>query len=160
MGNKLFRQLYYKTTGYSFTHMARMFLRLFVGLMISQFGVRQLMEPVPDSIIYVPYLVGDLHLWLVIVVEIICPFFIMIGMFTRLMIVPPFVLMIVSCCKIASLYPVESILTIQLYSIPFLFMGILAFLLFSGAGKISIDYFYSLYLIHNENEEETELEEV
>lgn len=158
--SKLFRTLYYKITGYSFTHIGRMFIRLFVGLMLSQFGVRQLMEPVDEIVMGLPFIDYGLPLWLVIIIEIICPFCIMIGLFTRLMLLPPFVLMVVSCVKIAMLHPFDSVLTIQLYTIPFLFMGMFAFLMLSGAGKISVDYFYSLYLINSENDEESELEEV
>ena len=158
--NKIFRQLYYKTTGYSFTHIARMFLRLFTGLMLAQFGVRQLLDPCDDVFLGLPYIDFGLPVWLIIIVEIICPFCIMIGLFTRLMLIPPFILMIVSCASIGATYGGENILIIQMYTIPFLFMGLFSFLLLSGAGKISVDYFYSLYLINTGNEEETELEEV
>lgn len=45
--------------------------------------------------------------------------------------------------------------------LPVMFIGIYIFVLLVGPGKISIDYFLSLHLIHtNELEEETELEEV
>lgn len=157
----LFHQIYFKTTGYSFTHMARLFLRLFIGLMIAQFGVRQLIgEPLPESSFAIPYLATGLHLWLVIIIEIICPFFIMVGLFTRIMIIPPFILMLVSSHAIFIQYGYSGIDNIQLLCIPFLFMGVFLFMLLGGPGKISFDYFYSLYLINRQKGEEADLEEV
>lgn len=155
-------QIYFKSTGHSFTNMGRMFLRLFVGIMIVQFGVRQLMgEDGANLPEFIPYLEYGLAHWLVIVVEIICPFFIMIGLFTRAMILPPFVLLIVSACKIGIASGPFAAAVISQLCVPFLFMGILMFLFLVGAGKISVDYFYSLYLISRDhNGKEEDLEEV
>ena len=45
--------------------------------------------------------------------------------------------------------------------LPVMFLGIYFFLLLVGPGKISIDYFMSLHLIHSEDRsEDEELEEV
>ena len=41
-----------------------------------------------------------------------------------------------------------------------LFLGIYFFILLVGPGKISVDYFLSLYLLHSNDESESELEEV
>lgn len=143
--------------------MGRLFLRMFVGLMLAQFGVRQLIgtPEMEGMLVPVPYVAVGLHEWLVIVVEIICSFFIMIGLCTRIMIVPPLVLMIVSSHAIWSVYSIDGVWPAQLQSIPFLFLGIFVFLLLVGPGKISVDYFLSLYLInrHNKGVEE-DLEEV
>ena len=40
----LLKRLYIRFTGYSYTNMGRLFLRLFVGLMMLQFAVRQIMH--------------------------------------------------------------------------------------------------------------------
>lgn len=158
----LFRQIYFKSTGYSFTNMGRLFLRLFIGLMLSQFGVRQLQgwELQTDFTGMLPFLAYGLHGWLVIVVEIICSFCIMIGLFTRVMIIPPFVLMIASCHHIAVEYGAFSPESVQLMTVPFLFMSVYMFFFLVGPGKISIDYFYSLYLINRHHDAEEDLEEV
>lgn len=159
--NKILRQIYFKSTGYSFTHMGRLFLRMFAGLMLAQFGIRQLMEGTPDaSCMFLPYVAFDLHLWLIITVEIICPFLFMIGFFTRMALLPPFALMIVSCVGICSQCSLDGFAAAQLLCTPFLFMGIFIFLLLVGPGKISLDYFYSLYLIGKHKGKEEELEEV
>lgn len=154
------KQIYYKSTGYSFTHMGRMFLRLFVGMMLVQFGIRQLMGGSPDDDIVIPLLSTGLHTWLVIIVEIICPFFIMIGLFTRLMIIPPFILMIVASHATMVHEALSHPESLLLLTVTFLFMGIFFFLFLCGAGKISVDYFYSLYLISRDNGEEEDLEVV
>lgn len=162
--SSFFRQIYFKTTGYSFTHMGRLFMRLFVGLMLAQFGVRQLAEPdmLWDPFFDIPFVATGLQEWLVICVEIICSFFIMIGLFMRVMIIPPFILMIASCHHIFMRFGISSLEAIQLLSVPFLFMGIYFFMILVGPGKISVDYFYSLYLInkHLDKDKEEDLEEV
>lgn len=160
-GTSLLHQIYFKLTGYSFTHMGRLFLRLFIGLMVAQFGVRQLCGSDATGIgLEIPYVSSGLSEWLVIVVEIICPFFIMIGLFTRAMILPPFVLMIVACHEICLEYGFRNMEYVEILTIPFLFLGVFMFILLCGPGKISFDYFYSLYLINRHKGEERDLEEV
>lgn len=161
LNRNLFYQLYFKTTGYSFTHMGRLFLRMFAGIMLVQFGVRQLIAggvgPADGGI---PLLTGGLEEWLVIIVLIICPFFFMIGLFARGMILPPFALMIVSCCKAMTVNSDPGLWGVENMCVPFLFLGIFMFLLLVGPGKISVDYFYSLYLINRHKGKEEDLEEV
>lgn len=158
----LFQKIYFNFTGYSFPNLGRLFLRMFVGLMLSQFGIRQLIDPQPlDLAGSIPFLECGLDTWLIIVVEIICSFFIMIGLFTRLMILPAFVLMICSCHHIVVTAGSLELVSVATMALPFMFMGVYMFMLVVGAGKISIDYFLSLYLIsRNYNGKEDELEVV
>ena len=158
----LFPQIYFKSTGYSFTNMGRLFLRLFIGLLLAQFGVRQLMGGSVEGLPFdFPYVSDRLAIWLVIVVELICSFFIMIGLFTRAAIIPPFVLMIVSCHRIFVEHGADGGIPSELLTLPFLYMGIYMFIMLVGPGKISIDYFFSLYLINRRNKgREEDLEEV
>lgn len=150
-------QIYFKSTGYSYTHLGRMFLRMFVGLMLAQFGVRQMMG-LDGGVNEIQFLTTNLPLWLIITVELICSFCIMVGFAMRIMILPPFALMI---CAAASYHFMETsalLNPIVYYTIPFMFMGIYAFLLVVGPGKISVDYFYSLYLINRQKGKEEDLE--
>lgn len=162
--SSLFRQIYFKSTGYSYTNLGRLFMRLFIGLMLAQFGVRQLMHPNFPAVnmFNIPFIADGLQEWLVIVIEIICPFLIMIGLFTRFMLIPPFIMMICSCHHIFTEFGITEYPAIALLSVPFLFMGVFMFLGLVGPGKISIDYFFSLYLInrHQDNDREEDLEEV
>lgn len=146
-----FNQLYYASTGYSYTNLGRMFLRLFVGLMLMQFGLRELSMPHLESCNFLesPFC---FPLAVVIIIEIICSFCIMVGFLTRFLSIPPFLLMIISAVRCMG-NPV-------LMALPFMFMGIYFFIFLVGPGKISIDYYLSLYLINRNNDNEDDLEEV
>ncbi len=87
----------------------------------------------------------------------------MAGFLTRIMIFPPFVAMI-----IAEYYLLHDVATKASYQlsweqpayIPIMFLGIFFFLILVGPGKISVDYFLSLHVLHSSDHGEEELEEV
>lgn len=159
------KKIYIKTTGYSYTHLGRLFLRLFVGIMLFQFGIRQIGNYDILAMDF-PSVFGmspECGLDVLICIEIICSLFIMVGFLTRLMIVPPFIAMVVS-----EHYLLSEVSTTAPYLIswenpgylPIMFLGIYFFLLLVGPGKISVDYFFSLHLLHSSDHSEDELEEV
>lgn len=162
----LAKRLYFWSTGYSYTNLGRLFLRLFSGLMLIQFGVRQMIH-FDEVLPAFPDVMGigqELSLILMIAVEVIPGIFIMAGFLTRLMIIPPFAAMVV-----AEYYLLHDLANKASYLIswqepgyvPMFFLGIFFFLLLVGPGKISVDYFLSLHIIHTEDRsEEMELEEV
>lgn len=163
--SKFLKRVYFRSTGYSYTNLGRLFLRLFVGIMLMQFGIRQIVNfhMAKD---FFPSILGmgsEATLIVMICIELICSVFIMFGFLTRLMIIPPFVAMI-----IAEHYLLHDFVSDAPYLldwqqqgyVPIMFLGIYLFLLLVGPGKISVDYFLSLYIIHNENKSEGELEEV
>lgn len=159
------KMIYVKITGYSYTNLGRLFLRLFVGIMLMQFGIRQLNDfsIVSQSFPSVLGMDPSAALSVMITIEIGCSIFIMAGFFTRLMTIPPFVSMIV-----AEHYLLTNVVDTMPYQltweqpgyIPILFLGIYFFLMLVGPGKISIDYFLSLHLLHSTDHSEDELEEV
>lgn len=160
------KRLYYKITGYSYTNLGRLFIRLFVGLMLMQFGIRQLAH-FDESVLSFPTVFGmcpETSLTIMIIIEIACSLFIMFGFLTRLMVLPPFAAMILAAYHL--LYSQTTMPTYDLGwqqqgYLPIMFLGIYFFILLVGPGKISVDYFLSLYLIHTDNrEEDEELEEV
>ena len=160
----ILKQIYIRTTGYSYTHMGRLFLRLFTGLMLMQFGVRQWMQ-FDEACKYFPEVLGmepATGLTIMIVIEIVCSFFIMIGFCTRLISIPPFIAMIIGEYHLLTTSDQASYLIswTQPAYLPVMFMGILFFILLVGPGKISVDYFLSLHFIHSDNQSESELEEV
>lgn len=159
------KKIYITTTGYSYTHLGRLFLRLFVGLMLMQFGIRQWMhfDQAVQSFPAVFGMSADLSLCILIAVEIVCSLFIMFGFITRIMIIPPFVAMVIAEYQL--LHDAEVAFPYELSweqpgYVPVLFLGIYFFLLLVGPGKISVDYFLSLYLLHSSDHSEEELEEV
>lgn len=160
----IFKQIYIKSSGYSYTNMGRLFLRLFVGVMLMQFGVRQLFnfeyacQNFPDFMNIDP----EAGLIIMIIIEIFCSLCIMVGFCTRLMVIPPFLAMI-----FAETYLLQSAHEAS-YMIswghpgylPIMFTGIYFFILLVGPGKISVDYFLSLHFLHSDDQSEEELEEV
>lgn len=160
----IFKQIYIRTTGYSYTNMGRLFLRLFVGIMLMQFGMRQLMHYHEASHMFPSVLGMDspTTMSVMIVIEILCSFFIMAGFCTRLMVIPPFIAMIFAEHHLLTHADNASYLISWSQSgyLPVMFMGIYFFILLVGPGKISVDYFLSLHFIHSDNQSESELEEV
>ena len=161
----ILKNLYLASSGYSYTNLGRLFLRLFVGIMLIQFGVRQLTYFHEIKSIF-PSVLGmdsELSLIVLISIEIICSLFIMMGFLTRLMSVAPLVVMMVAEYYILSDFTQQASYMLnwqQQGYLPVMFCGIYFFLLLVGPGKISIDYFLSLHIIHTENRSEDELEEV
>lgn len=159
-----FKRLYIRTTGYSYTNMGRLFLRLFVGIMMMQFGIRELMN-FDQAVTMFPEFLGlssRIGLIIMIIIEIGCSFFIMCGFFTRLMSLFPFLAMVCAETYLLNAEPTSTYLLTweQLGYLPIMFGGIYFFIILVGPGKISVDYFLSLYFIHSDNHSESELEEV
>lgn len=159
------KKIYVTSTGYSYTHLGRLFLRLFVGIMLLQFGIRQISHSpsLAESFPAVLGLSSEMSLWIMICIEIGCSIFIMAGFLTRIMILPPFVAMIFA--EYHLLHDVATKASYQLSweqpaYLPIMFLGIFFFLILVGPGKISIDYFLSLHLLHSSDRSEDELEEV
>ncbi len=159
------KQISIKSRGYSYTHLGRLFLRLIVWIMLMQFGIRQWGDFAHYSASFpsVFGMSGESGLIALIVIEIMCSFFIMAGFLTRIMIIPPFISML-----IAEYYLLHDVATTETYNLsweqpgylPIMFLGIYFFLLLVGPGKISVDYFLSLHLLHSSEHSEDELEEV
>lgn len=163
---EFFKKLYFWSSGYSYTNLGRLFLRLFVGLMMLQFGVRQIADFTAEAALF-PSVCGlqpDTCCIIMICIEIGCSLFIMAGFLTRIMIIPPFVAMIIAeYYLLASLAVDEAPYMLQWNQtgyLPIMFLGIYFFLSLVGPGKISVDYFLSLHIIHTDNKSEKELEEV
>lgn len=161
----IFKLIYIKTTGYSYTNMGRLFLRMFVGVMMMQFGLRQILNFDAACMSFPPVLgMSPEHsLVAMIVIEIVCSFMIMIGFCTRIMTIPPAFAMI-----LAEYYLLTRAVVVPPYELtwgqpgylPIMFLGIYFFIILVGPGKISVDYFLSLHFIHSDNQSEAELEEV
>lgn len=160
-------KLFLKSTGYAYINMGRLFLRLFVGVMFIQFGIRQLVNFQEMSATF-PTVFGlssSTCLIMMICIELICSLFIMVGFLTRLSTIPPLLSMLqAEYYIIHDLLPhtaVYGLDSTQPGYLPLMFIGIFIFFLISGPGKISIDYCLSLFIINRlEKNEEEELEDV
>lgn len=159
------KKFYIRTTGYSYTNLGRLFLRLFVGIMMLQFGLKQVAHyyDMRDCFPAVLGMTSEASLIVMTAIEFVCALFIMTGFLTRIMTIPPFLAMIAAEIYI---YRDEALKAVELLSwqqqnyLPIMFLGIYFFILLVGPGKISIDYFLSLHLLHSADESESELEEV
>lgn len=163
--SKLIKKMYIWSTGYSYTNLGRLFLRLFVGVMMLQFGVRQITNY--DLMTeWFPSIMGmspESSLTVMICVAIGCSIFIMTGFLTRLMSLPPFLTMVVAEYYLLNHTSIQASYDLdwtQQGYLPVMFLGIYFFIMLVGPGKISVDYFLSLHIIHSDNSSESELEEV
>lgn len=160
-------RLYLRFSGFSYTNMARLFMRLFVGVMFMQFGIRQLVHFNELSSTF-PCMLGlssQSCLIIMITIELLCSLLIMVGFLTRFATIPAVLSM-----AAAEIYIVEDLVPhINLWGItstqpgylPIMFIGIFLFILLAGPGKISLDYFLSLFIISRQGrDEKEELEEV
>ncbi len=160
------KRFYFLSTGYSYTNLGRLFMRLFVGLMLIQFGVRQIhsFEATAATFPQVLGMTPETALTVMIMIEIIPGVLIMCGFLTRLSCLPPFIAMIIAEIYLLTDYVNQAPYLLSWQTpiyVPVFFMGCLFFMLLVGPGKISVDYFLSLHIIHTEGRSETlELEEV
>ncbi len=160
-------RIFLRFTGYTYSNMARLFMRLFVGIMFMQFGIRHLVNYSELSPVF-PTIFGmepQTCLIIMIVIEILCSLLIMVGFFTRLATIPPILSMLA-----AEYYILHDLLPhTYIYGLnstdpgylPIMFIGIYLFILLAGPGKISLDYFISIFIISRQGrDEKEELDEV
>ncbi len=158
------KKIYVTSTGYSYTHLGRLFLRLFVGIMLLQFGIRQIGDAALLESTF-PAVLGmgsETSLWVMIWIEIVSSVFIMAGFLTRIMLLPPFIAMTMAAYHLIHVATKAPYLLSweQPAYLPIMFLGIFFFLMLVGPGKISVDYFLSLHMLHSSDHSEDELEEV
>lgn len=163
---QFFENLFLRCTGYTYSNLARLFMRLFVGIMFMQFGIRHLItfSTLKYTFPSVLGLGNETSLIIMICIELICSLFIMVGFLTRLSVLPPVISMIIAEYHILhDLLPDTfpySISSTQPGYLPLMFIGIFLFLLIAGPGKISLDYFISLFIISKRGKDESETEEL
>ena len=160
-------RLFLRFTGYTYSNMARLFLRLFVGVMFMQFGIRHLVN-FTELCADFPTVLGissEASLILMIIIELVCSLLIMAGFLTRLATIPPIIAMIAAEYYILHDLLPHSLIHGLTWDQPgyllIMFIGIYLFILLAGPGKISLDYLISLFIISREGrDEKEELEEV
>lgn len=161
------KRQFLRFTGYTYSNLARLFMRLFVGVMFMQFGIRHWLH-FDELATTFPTVLGLGHetcLILMIIIEILCSLFIIVGLMTRLSTIPPIVAMILAEYYIihdmlhdAHIYGLDSV---DPGYLPLMFIGIYLFILLAGPGRISLDYLISMKIIEREGrDEKEELDEV
>ncbi|MBR1551200.1 MAG: DoxX family protein [Muribaculaceae bacterium] len=156
--NNLLKKLFFYSAGHTYSNLSRLFLRLFTGVMFLQLCIRQMLHF--DEI--VPTFQGFLGLSpegsmsMLLVVELLCATFIILGLLTRLAVLPP---MIIMCIAEELLLSSSTSGAVTLFSFqpgyPVMFLGVFCFILLAGPGKISLDYIIGVHLIENKEDNET-----
>ena len=149
-----FKKLLLYSVGHTYGNLSRLFLRLFTGVMFMQFGIRQWIyfDYIASDMIEVMGMPGDVSLGLMIAIEIVCSTLIILGLCSRLAVVPPLITMIVA----------ENMMlfSTQPGYVPILFIGIFVYMLLAGPGKVSLDYLIAIRLLGADKQAEDELEKV
>jgi len=152
-----FKNLFLYSAGHTYSNLSRLFLRLFTGIMFLQLCIRQMLNF--DKI--VPTFEGfmglspEASMTVLVIVEMVCAVFIMLGFLMRLSVLFPLGLMLVAENLLSSS---QTATTDQLFNFapgyPVMFIGIFVFMLLSGPGKISLDYIIAAHFTENRTEEE------
>ena len=165
--NSTLVNIFLRLTGFTYTNLARLFMRLFVGMMLLQFGIRHLVNynELCTNFPTVLDMSPATSLTLMIIIELVCSLSIMVGFLTRLNTIPPILAMCAAEYYIlhdmVPYLPVYGLDSTDPGYLPIMFIGIYIYMLIAGPGKISLDYFISLYLLNlRGKDEEEELEEV
>ena len=87
---KWLQSLFMMNVGHTYSNLSRLFLRLFTGLMFLQLGVRQMLhlEEFAHSSMGAIATANDSTIIAIVVIEIVCAVLIIIGLFTRLALIP------------------------------------------------------------------------
>lgn len=147
--------------GYTYSNLSRLFLRLFTGIMFLQMGVRQMthIEEFANVAVGSMGLTSEGGLVAIIVLEIVCAVFIILGLFTRLALIPSIGVMIYAETVMVSATSVSSAGQMFIFEpgYPIMFLGIFVYLLLAGPGKISLDYLIAIHTISEKDDEESEV---
>ena len=135
--------------------MARLFMRLFAGVMFLQLGLRQIMHfdevcqacaaLMPGTCIDIPTMIS-----VVIIVEIVCSTLWMLGLLFRFSLILPLIAMLALEVALHGTHPASLAVLIQPGSPAMMMIGIFIFMLLAGPGKISLDYVISSHLLSRE----------
>lgn len=143
---------------HTYSNLSRLFLRLFTGIMFLQMGVRQ-MTHLGDFAQSSMGSASESTLVTIVVVEIVCAVFIILGLFTRLTLIPSIGIMIYAEITMMSASSASTAGQMFIFEpgYPIMFLGIFAYMLLAGPGKISLDYLSAIHTISEKDDEESEV---
>ena len=162
---KVAKNVFVYMSTHSYSNMSRLFLRLFVGVMLLQLGVNQMSQfDNLSSVTGVLGMSGSTTVSVMIVLELVCSMLIVLGLFTRFAILPLLVIMGMAAYRLVGNEAAygEVLFGMMPEMLPLLFCGVLVFLGISGPGKISLDYILARYTVSYDSssiEEERTLDE-
>ena len=146
---KLFKKIFLFSTGYTYSNLSRLFLRLFTGVMFLQLCVRQALhfDELANTFEGFLGMAPETSMTLLLIDEMLCATFIILGILTRFAVIPPMIIMLAAEKMILSSHAA----TEQLFNFepgyPVMFIGIFLYILLAGPGKISVDFIVSAHLV-------------
>ena len=147
--------------GHTYNNLSRLFLRLFTGIMFLQMGVRQMthIEEFANAAMGSMGLPSEGAIVAIVVVEIVCAVFIILGLFTRLALIPSIGIMIYAETVMVAATSVSSAGQMFIFEpgYPVMFLGIFIYLLLAGPGKISLDYLIAIHTINEKDDADSEM---
>lgn len=152
MAAGIIKKLFIYSAGHTYSNLSRLFLRLFAGIMFMQFGIRQWMyfDCVVSRMPAILGMTSEVSLVMIIVVEMLCSILIILGLFSRVAVIPPVIAMLLVELRLfdSMVYTTpEALYSTQPIFVPILFIGIFVFMFLAGPGKISLDYLISLKFV-------------
>ncbi|MGM9803532.1 MAG: DoxX family protein [Muribaculaceae bacterium] len=159
---KMAQRVFVYLSTHTYSNLSRLFLRLFVGVMILQMGINQMSQfDKMCTVNGVMGMDGCTTMAVLVVIELVCSVLIVLGLLTRIAIIPLLVVM----CVAVNMLLVDGVATnVGMFGMmpemmPVLFCGVLVFFGISGPGKISLDYILARYIVSisaaSEEEEKT-----
>ena len=135
---------------HSYSNLSRLFLRLFAGVMILQIGMNQMVRFDEFGAYYSTMgMNGDTMVEVLIAAEMICSVLIVLGLFTRVAILPRLVIMGLATNMLmqGDGNGASAMFGMMPVMLPILFCGVLVYFGISGPGKISLDYILARYTV-------------
>lgn len=152
---EFFKKVMLFCTGYTYSNLSRLFLRLFVGVMFLHVCVRQFLDlgNLPADFPAFWGMDAATSMTVILIIEALSAAFIILGFLTRLAVLPPLVVMCLAESIVFSSYDkvTPTLFTFQ-PGYPVMFIGIFLFLLLSGPGKISLDYIISAHIVETNDD--------
>lgn len=152
----MWKKLFLYSVGYTYSNLSRLFLRVFTGVMFLELCVRQMLhfEEIVPAFDGIMGMSPETSMMVLLVLELLCASFIIVGFLMRLALLPPLAIMCVAEAVISSTGgDMAGNVANQFFNFqpgyPVMFIGIFVYLLLSGPGKISLDYIISAYMIDN-----------
>lgn len=155
---KWFQNLFMINVGHTYSNLSRLFLRLFTGLMFLQLGVRQMMHL--SEFTNTAMGISETAMAAIVVIEIVCSVFIILGLLTRFALLPSIGVMIYAETIMPSATNVAGAAQQMFFfepGYPIMFLGIFVYMLLAGPGKISLDYLIAIHTISEKDDEESEV---
>jgi putative oxidoreductase len=161
--NRKLRKLFMVISYRSYGNLARLFMRIFAGLLFLQFGIRQIanFDYFSETFPSMWGMSSQTTLVMMITVEVVCSILVLFGFLTRLAAIPPVISMMAAeffllhggIIDFGSLGLGNSAVfaSMPLGYVPLMFMGMFFFIVLAGPGKVSVDYLVTLYFVNKNN---------